>query len=355
MTTDTTPTTAGREGGPVPLVLVTGGSGYVGAHTVAALLRQGYRVRTTVRSADRSDEVASQLAAAGVNASGLEFAVADLSADAGWGDAVAGADHVLHVASPFPPAGTVDNDDEIIVPARDGTLRVLHAAHDAGVRRVVMTSSFAAVGYGAVPRELYTEADWTEPTDDNTAYIRSKAIAERAAWDLVAGWGGSTELTVVNPVGIFGPALGPKLSVSLGFVKALLEGAMPVVPRQIFGVVDVRDVADLHIRAMLHPRAGGERFLAVSGMSSFYGVGQILRRRLGDLAAAVPERELTDDEVRERAASDPALRESVSQLGRTPVISSEKARRVLGWSPRDVEDTIEDSARSLIRLGLVQG
>jgi dihydroflavonol-4-reductase len=232
-------------------------------------------------------------------------------------------------------------------------LRVLRAAHDAGISRVVMTSSFTAVGYGAVPRDLYTEADWTDPNDENTAYIRSKAIAERAAWDLVESWNGETELTVINPVGIFGPALGPKLSTSLGFVKALLDGAMPVVPRQIFGVVDVRDVAELHIRAMLHPDAVGERFLAVSGMSSFFEVGQTLRRRLGDIAAAVPERELTDDEVRVRAVSDPALKESVSQLGRTPVISSEKARRVLAWSPRDVEDTLVDSAESLMRLGLV--
>ena len=354
MTTDDTPTPLAHEGKSTPLVLVTGGTGYLGAHTVAALLRQGYRVRTTVRSADRSGEVESQVTAAGLDASGLEFTVADLRADAGWADAVAGVDHVLHVASPFPPAGTVENDDDIIVPARDGTLRVLRAAHDAGVPRVVMTSSFAAVGYGAVPRDLYTEEDWTDPSDDNTAYIRSKAIAERAAWDLVETWKGTTELTVINPVGIFGPALGAKLSVSLGFVKALLDGAMPVVPRQIFGIVDVRDAADLHIRAMLHPDAGGERFLAVSGMSSFFEVGQTLRRRFGKLATAVPERELTDDEVRERAASDPTLRESLSQLGRTPAISSEKARRVLGWSPRDAEDTIADSAESLLRLGLVK-
>lgn len=337
-----------------PLVLVTGGTGYVGSHTVAALLRDGYRVRTTIRSASRAAEVTEQITAAGIDATRLEFAVADLSADAGWTAASTGVDYVLHVASPFPPAG-VTNEDDIIVPARDGTLRVLRAARDAGVRRVVVTSSFAAVGYGAEPRDLYTEDDWTDPADENTAYIRSKAIAERAAWDLAETWRGTPELVVVNPVGVFGPALGTNLSVSLGFVKSMLDGGMPVVPRQIFGVVDVRDVADLHIRAMLHPDAAGERFLAVSGMSSFFEVGQILQRHLGELAAAVPQRELSDDEVRELAVTDPALRESVSQLGRTPVISSEKARRVLGWAPRDVEDTIVESAESLIRLGLVRG
>lgn len=353
MTFNDTSTISDGKGQPAPLVLVTGGTGYVGAHTVAALLREGYRVRTTIRSADRSSEVTAQLAAAGIDAAGLEFAIADLGADAGWAEAVSGVHYVLHVASPFPPGGTV-SDDDIIIPARDGTRRVLQAAHGEGVKRIVVTSSFAAVGYGAHPRDLYTEADWTDPADDNTAYIRSKAIAERVAWDLAETWHGTTELTVINPVGIFGPALGPQLSVSLAFVKAMLDGSMPVVPRQIFGIVDVRDVADLHILAMLHPDAAGERFLAVSGMSSFFEVGQTLRRRLGDVAAAVPGRELSDDEVRELAVSDPALREAVSQLGRTPVISSEKARRMLGWSPRDAEDTIVDSADSLIRLGLIE-
>ncbi len=333
-------------------VLVTGGTGFVGGHAVVRLLEEGYRVRTTVRSPERVAEVR---ALNRVDAQDrLEFVVADLSSDAGWAEAVAGADFVWHVASPFTGAGA-DDDENVVVPARDGTIRVLTAARDAGVRRVVITSSFAAVGYSGRLGEEFTEADWTDPADPNTAYIRSKAVAERAAWDFVAAGSGGPELAVINPTGIFGPSLGPQLSGSVRLVKSMLEGRMPAVPRVFFGVVDVRDVVDLHLRAMTGPDAAGQRFLAVGGPAmSFLDVAQVLRRRLGEAAARVPSVELTDEEVIAAAPSNPALREAVGRLGRVPRISNAKARTVLGWQPRDTEDTIVDTAESLIRSGLLE-
>lgn len=311
------------------LVLVTGGTGYLGGHTIARLLADGHCVRTTVRDLGRAAEVGP---------GDIEVVAADLGADAGWAEAVAGVDYVLHVASPFPPASPAD-DDEVIRPARDGAVRVLAAAREAGVRRVVLTSSFAAVGYSAAPREEYTEADWTDIADPNSAYVRSKVIAERAAWEQVRTAGGP-ELAVINPAGIFGPVLGGRPSSSVALVQALLTGAMPVVPPLYFGVADVRDVADLHVRAMTHPRAAGERFLAAAGRSiSFLEMARML---------GVAAEELTPDQVRAAAETDPAMREAAGRLGRVPVIRTEKARSVLGWRSRPVEETVADTARSLL-------
>jgi dihydroflavonol-4-reductase len=320
------------------LVLVTGGTGHLGGHAIARLLADGHRVRTTVRDLARAAEVRA-MAGPGE----LEVVAADLGADAGWAEAAEGVDYVLHVASPFPPASPED-DDEVIRPASDGAVRVLAAAREAGVRRVVLTSSFAAVGYSATPRAEYTEADWTDPADPNSAYVRSKVIAERAAWEQVRSAGGP-ELAVINPAGIFGPVLGGRPSSSVALVRAMLDGAMPVVPPLYFGVADVRDVADLHVRAMTHPRAAGERFLAASGKSiSFLEMARILAETVGGL----PTRELTAEEVRAAAETDPAMREAAGRLGRVPVIRTDKARTVLGWRSRPVEETVADTARSLL-------
>ncbi|MFI9778520.1 SDR family oxidoreductase [Streptomyces sp. NPDC051956] len=334
------------------LVLVTGGSGYVGSHVVKRLLDEGFPVRTTVRTMNRADDVRAMV---GPRSERLEFVQANLTDDAGWADAVDGCTYVVHVASPFPPAQP-DDPDELIVPARDGALRVLRAARDAGVKRTVLTSSFAAVGYSRKPGEEYAETDWTDPADDNTPYVRSKAIAERAAWDYIEAEGGGLELSVINPSGIFGPLLGPHLSASTGLVKAMLDGTMPVVPPVYFGVVDVRDVADIHVRALTHPAAAGERFLASNGPAiSFLQLARILREHLGEAAARVPTRELTPDEVREAAVSNPTLRDAVRQSGGIPVLHTEKARTMLGWEPRDTATTIVETARSLIQLGLCEG
>lgn len=318
-------------------VLVTGGNGYVGTRLIAALLRTGREVRATVRTTAREPELRAAVRRDGADDSGLEIVAADLMRDDGWAAATAGCEEVHHVASPI-PAVQPDDPDALIRPAREGTLRVLRAARDAGVRRTVLTSSFAAVGYTPKPGAEFTEADWTDPDAPGLApYPRSKAIAERAAWDWMRRDGGAMELVVVNPTGIFGPSLTPELRSSTQLIKAMLDGTMDLAPRQRFGVVDVRDVADLHLRAMAAPEAAGKRFLAVSDdpAVSFLEVARLLRRRLGSLAERVP--------TLEAPGGAPAQ----------PVIHNDRARAELGWRPRPAETTLVETAESLRDLGLL--
>lgn len=335
------------------LVLVTGGSGFLGCHCIIQLIAAGYRMRTTVRSLKRGADVQAMLKQGGCEpADRLSFAAADLGADAGWAEAVQDCAYVLHVASPFPP-GAPKNDDEVIVPARQGALRVLKAARLAGVRRVVLTSSFAAIGYGGPPRK-FTEADWTDLSAPGlSAYVRSKTLAERDAWDFVAKEG-APELAVVNPVAIFGPVLGPDYSTSIELVQRMLSGGLPAAPKLAYGIVDVRDVADLHIRAMTDPAAKGERFMAIAGdFMTVYQIGQVLKSRLGDVAAKVPKREAPNWLVRLMALVNPAAAQAKSELGKVKAGSNDKARRLLGWSPRSNEDAIAATGETLVKLGLV--
>ena len=340
------------------LVLVTGGSGFIATHCILQLLAAGHRVRTTVRSLQREAEVRATLKAAGTDAGErLAFFAADLTADAGWAEAVAGCDAVLHVASPFPLA-VPKHEDELIVPAREGALRVLRASRDAGVRRVVQTSSFAAIGYGHPPMPRpFNEHDWTQVDGPGlTAYAKSKTLAERAAWDFMAREGGSMELAVVNPVGVFGPVLGADFSTSIEIVKRMMDGALPALPRITFGVVDVRDVADLHLRAMTSPDAAGERFLAVAGdFLSLRDIALVLKRRLGDKARRVPTRELPDWLLRIVALVDKSVGQIVPELGKPKNAVNDKARRMLGWTPRPAEEALVATAESLVRLGLLKG
>ncbi|MEU0463820.1 aldehyde reductase [Amycolatopsis sp. NPDC006131] len=334
------------------LVLVSGGSGFVAAHCILRLLEAGYTVRTTVRSPEREEHVRRSLRAGGAEpGDALSFAFADLTSGEGWASAVRGCDYVLHVASPF-PAAVPRHEDDLIVPARDGALRVLRAARDAGVRRVVLTSSFAAMSYGHTSSgRTFTEQDWTDLDGPRvSAYAKSKTLAERAAWDFVDRAGGSLELAVVNPVTVLGPVLGPDLSTSNTLVRRLLNREVPALPRLSFALVDVRDVADLHLRAMTDPAARGERFLAVAGATLWIAdIARVLRDRLG---ARVPTREAPDLLVRLASRADPALRGHVHELGKVKRASAEKARRVLGWQPRSNEELIVDTAESLLRLGL---
>src|SRR6202035_5627257 len=287
----------GRGGAAMSPVLVTGGSGYLGTQLIAALLRDGRPVRATTRSAEREGEVRAAVRRGDADDSRLEVVTAQLTADEGWAAAAAGCEEVHHVASPMIQP---DDPDEVIVPARDGTLRVLRAARDAGARRVVLTSSFAAVGYSPKPGAEYTEADWTDPdTPGLPAYPRSKAIAERTAWDFIEHEGGGTELVAVNPTFILGPTLVAEVRSTLQLIKAMLDGTMTVVPRQRFGVADVRDVADAHIRAMTTPAAAGKRFLVLADgpTISWLQLARILRDRLGPLAERVPTEEAPGDEL----------------------------------------------------------
>ena len=335
-------------------VLVTGGSGFVGSHIILQLLNEGHAVRTTVRSLNREDSVRAMLKDAGVESGQrLAFCAADLEHDDGWAEAVAGCDYVIHVASPM-PAAAPKNEDELIVPARDGVLRVLGAARDANVKRVVLTSSCGAIYYGHPPQTApFDETSWTNIGGEMSAYVRSKAIAERAAWDFMKDEGGALELSVVNPAGIFGPVLGPDFSSSIELVTRLMNGA-PGCPRLYFGVVDVRDVADLHLRAMTHPAAKGERFIAVSGgIMSMLDIATVLKARLGDAAKKVPTRQLPNWLVRFLAIFTPTLRPLVPLLDNTRHATSAKAQRVLGWKPRSREDTIVATAESLMKFGIV--
>jgi nucleoside-diphosphate-sugar epimerase len=338
-------------------VLVTGGSGFIGSHTILRLLAAGHRVRTTIRSPGRERRVRERLAAGGADPGDrLSFAIADLTTDAGWPEAVAGCEYVLHVASPFPPTIPKD-EDELIVPARDGALRVLRAARDAAVKRVVLTSSFAAVGYGHPPRTApFDETTWTNPDGEGVQpYTKSKTLAERAAWDFVAREGGALELATVNPVGVLGPVLGPELSTSILLVQRLMDGALPGCPKLVFGLVDVRDVADLHLRVMTHPAARGERFLAVAGdFVSIHQIATVLKRRMGAAARRVPRFELPDWLVRLVALRDAAAKQILPELGHRKNATSAKAVRVLGWAPRSSEDAIVATAESLARLGLLR-
>jgi nucleoside-diphosphate-sugar epimerase len=323
-------------------VLVTGGNGYLGTQLVVALLRDGREVRATVRSTDREAGLREAVRRGGADGTGLEVVAADLMEDDGWKTAATGCEEVHHVATPF-PAVQPEDPDELIVPARDGTLRVLRAARDAGARRVVLTSSFAAIGYSPKPSAdkhgaEFTEDDWTDPdTPGLPPYPKSKAIAERAAWDFMRSEGGGTELVAVNPTFILGPTLTSELRSSLQLVKGMLDGTLTVVRRQRFGVADVRDVADLHIRAMAAPGAAGKRFLCLCDgpTISFLDLAEVLRRRLGPLGTRV--------NVQEEAGQDPPHL----------VIHNERARTQLGWRPRPLETVIVESAESLRDLGLL--
>lgn len=339
------------------LVLVTGGSGFIATHCILQLLNKGYRVRATLRSLSREAEVRAMLTEGGVLPNyDLSFVTADLSKDEGWTEAVQGCEYVLHVASPT-PLKEYKHEDELIIPAREGVLRVLRAAKAASVKRVVLTSSFGAIGFGHDPsrRTPFTEQDWTNVDAQIPAYQKSKALAERAAWDFMAQQGGSMELSTVNPTGVLGPVLGPDFSHSIEMIRQMLDGDVAGCPKIFSCYIDVRDVADLQIRAMLDPAANGERFLATTGKSlSMLEVATVLKKNLGDEAKRVPTREIPNWLLRLIGLRNKAVKLLGPMLDKYMDASGEKAKRVLGWSPRNNEQAIIDTAESLLRLGLIK-
>lgn len=335
-------------------VLVTGGTGFIAQHCILALLRQGYQVRTTIRSPGRESEVRDHLETGGVSPGArLSFVIADLSDDHGWAEAATGCTYVLHGASPT-PSGSHSHEDDWIRPAVDGNLRVLRASRDAGVQRVVLTSAFGAIcaGHPSMKRP-FDETDWSNLTGNVWPYQKSKTLSERAAWEFIEREGHGLELSVINPTAVLGPVLGPDYSHSIRMVTDMLDG-QPGCPKVNCGFVDVRDVADLHVRAMTHPDAKGERFLAIAGDSLWLiDVAKVLRRRMGESARKVPKWELPNWLVRLYARNNPGMRGMATLLGRNMNATSEKALRLLDWTPRPSEEAIVATAESLIRLGLV--
>ncbi len=337
-------------------VLVTGGSGFLAKYCILALANRGYTIRTTLRSLQQQDEVRQTLEKGGLNQEySLSFFETDLNQEKGWKEALHGCKYVLHVASPFSQAAALAEWD-VRVPDREVTLRILRIAQEVGVKRVVLTSSFATIGYGKNPKKkLFTEHDWTNLRGKIDPFIKSKTLAEKAAWEFIAGPGKGLELTVINPTSMFGPVLGADYSPSVGLIWSLLEGTTIRVPKIGFPVVDVRDVAELQVSAMQHHAAAGERFIATSGkFLSVHQIAELLRSNLQEFSLQIPSQKMPNWWIRLLSLFRPDIRSIVPNLGVVRRVSNEKARTVLDWKPRRVEVTLTDTARSLINQGLVK-
>ncbi len=333
-------------------ILVTGGSGYLAGFVIAEALAAGFAVRTTLRSPSREAQVRDTVGKLTPSTENLSFATADLTSDEGWSEAAAGCKYVLHVASPFPPKQPKD-PDELIVPAREGTLRVLRAAREAGAERVVVTSSVAAIDGkpGEEPGRVLTEEDWTDGDSKlNSPYARSKTIAEAAAWDFAEENGGRDWLATVNPGAILGPVLGADRSFSLQLVERMLAGE-PAIPKLGYSVVDVRDIAKLELLAMTTPEAGGNRFIGVSEFTWMSEIAKTLREELGKDASKVPTREAPNFLIRLLGLFDGSVKSIVPQLGVKQEYSNRHARDLLGWNPRPVAESVVDCGRSIVAEG----
>lgn len=340
-------------------VLVTGATGFIAQHCVAQLLDAGYRVRGTARSTARGaklkETLAEHVAGGAPSLERLDIVPADLTADDGWAAAVAGCRYVLHVASPLPRTPP-DDEDEVIVPARDGALRVLKASAQAGVERVVMTSSVAAVLYGRDRSRTFDESDWSDIESDRIgAYEKSKTIAERAAWDYVASLGGEKrlELTTINPGLVLGPILDEDYGTSGEAIKKLFDRDFPACPDLNWAVVDVRDVAAAHIAAMTSPDAAGQRFICAIENHSLLDIARILDRRFSDRGFRVPTGKLPGFAMRLAAWFDKTARLALNDLGVEQNVDNSRIREVLGWQPRGLEEMVVAMGESFIKYGVV--
>lgn len=315
-------------------VLVTGASGFVAGHLIADLRAHGYLVQGTARRpVDGLDSVIT----------------ADLSRDEGWAEAVAGCDTVFHLASPFPP-NAPKNAEEVIRPAVDGTLRVLKAAAEAGVRRVVLTSSVVAVSCGHTAEAVRTEADWAD-VDRISAYSKSKALAEQAAWEFARS--SDLELVTIVPGMVLGPVLGPTFGTSVQVVHRLLTHAVPASLKLGFAVVDVRDVATGHRLAMETPAAAGNRYILAGENNTWMrDIATLLAQEFGPKGYRVPTGALPVWFAKVLGRFDPSVRSALDHLGKRELVSSHKARTELGWTGRPARESILDTAYSLIEHGL---
>ncbi|UWX61912.1 aldehyde reductase [Chryseobacterium oranimense] len=335
-------------------VLVTGGSGFIASYCIITLLNNGYKVNATLRSLKKADLVKQMLKEGGITSfDDLSFAEADLQNASGWEKAVEGCRYVIHVASPTPHTDAKTEDD-FVIPAKNGVLFVLKAAKKAGVKRVVLTSAFGAIGFGTEKATPYTEEDWTVPNDSVFPYQKSKTISEKAAWDFIKNEGAGMELAVVNPTGVLGPVLADDFSHSIQNIKQMLNGNMKACPKIVSGYVDVRDVADLHYKAMTLPQANGQRFIAVSGEGySLLDIANMLKN-LGDKTARVPSKELPNWFIKLLTIFNPKLKAVKPYLGMVKRASSEKAIMMLAWKPRPVEEAVLATANSLIKMNLIK-
>lgn len=332
-------------------VLVTGGTGYIGGWCIVELLRRGHTVQTTIRNLSK-ESAARKAIASQVDPGGrLKFFAATLTEDAGWDEAVAGCDYVLHVASPLGVAMPKD-PNELIVPARDGTLRVLKAATRASVKRVVFTSSVAAASPAPeAPDTIDTdETFWTDTEAPGlTAYRKSKTLAEQAAWDFIRNYSGPTSLTTILPSAVLGPVLTRENLGSVQLISRLLDGSFAIgYPRLGFNIIDVRDLADLHIKAMTSPEAAGERFIGSAEFMWLEDMSRMLRAELKEKAKKAPTRTLPDFVLRLLSVFDRALGAVTPGLGKKHTTTSAKARRILDWTVRSSRETVVDCANSLL-------
>lgn len=329
-------------------VLVTGISGFIACHVAAELLRGGYQVRGTVRSRAKGEATRAGLARAGVDASGLELVEADLGADAGWTEAAHGCAYIQHIASPFPIRQPRDRE-ELVPAARDGALRVVRAGAEA--KRIVMTSSMVAMMYraGRPARLMVSEQDWTDPEwPPLSAYIVSKTRAERAVWDHARASGRTDQLTMVNPGFVLGPPLGADAGTSLQVIEMMLKGAYPAMPPVAFPVVDVRDLARVHVAAMTAEAAGGRRLIAAGETLTMQDMARILKEELPQHARKVPTGALPAAMVRTLSIVDPTVRTIVPDLGVTPIADASYTTALTGVGFRSAREAVSDAARALV-------
>lgn len=333
-------------------ILVTGASGFIAGHCILDLLARGYDVRGTVRNLDRAEELRGLLGKHTDRAGALEFVEADLIDTAGWPAAVEGCDGVFHVASPVPVQQPKDAN-EVIKPAREGTINVLSAAKEANIRRVVLTSSVATVSAGDLRSDhVYTDKDWSNLESSGISpYEMSKTMAEKAAWDYVVDHDGP-ELAAVNPAFVLGPALESDYGSSLELLVRLMRGDYPLVPRLGFGIVDARDVASLHRLAYEKTEAAGNRYIASNGFRWLVDIARHLRAEFPEYQKKLPRREAPDFVVRMLAIFDRAIAAFLDDLGKMKQFDTDPAR-ALGWEPRSPEEAASAGARSLIEFGAV--
>ncbi len=335
-------------------ILITGASGFVGLHLTLAALKKGYTVRTTVRSAAREAGVRQALAAL-VNTTGLEFAHADLLADAGWEDAVRGCDSVIHTAAPY----TADNprDESILIaPAVDGTMRVLTAAARAGIRRVVLLSTIGAIFDGHEGEEkVFTEADWSNVDKPRVIYHKAKTLAERAAWNFINSAENSPgmEMVSVNPSNVMGPVLDEHVHTSTEWYRTLMHAQVPGVSNSQLDLVDVRDLADILLRAMMLPQAAGKRFICSGASIPLLEFANILYENFADRGFHIPHKLIPDLVIRFFGLFSPKIKAVARTNNWKYGFSTARIESTFGWQPRPYQQTIIEMAESLIKFGLV--